>query len=333
MKLIRPIGIAVLAAAFVLRGANAQDWPEDGTRQAVAFLTREVPAWAAENQCYSCHNNGDGARALLVARQRGLDVPEAALRNTVDWLIRPEHWEHNGGDGEFNDRRLATLQFGSALAELLSSTDENRPTLPERAAVAAALRTAAAKLAPLQSDDGSWCFVDDGLIGSPVGYGRSLSTVLARDVLRRADSVQFADPIAKADAWLRRTDPRNVLDSAAVLLGLADATDQAAVDSRRQRLETIRAAQHRNGGWGPFVTSQAEPFDTAVVLLALARLPTVGETQQLIAHGRQFLFATQSSSGDWPATTRPPGAESYAQQMSTTAWATLALLMTEAEPR
>src|SRR5262249_25750881 len=32
--------------------------------RAVAYLVREVPLWSQENHCFSCHNNGDGARAL-----------------------------------------------------------------------------------------------------------------------------------------------------------------------------------------------------------------------------------------------------------------------------
>ena len=34
----------------------------------------------------------------------------------------------------------------------------------------------------------------------------------------------------------------------------------------------------------------------------------------------------QEADGSWPETTRPPGADSYAQRISTTGWALLALL-------
>jgi hypothetical protein len=47
-----------------------------------------------------------------------------------------------------------------------------------------------------------------------------------------------------------------------------------------------------------------------------------------IGRGRAFLIATQNLDGSWPETTRPAGAESYAQRLSTTGWATLALLAT-----
>ena len=38
----------------------------------VGYLTKEVPKWKAEHPCYSCHNNGDATRALLVASAKGM---------------------------------------------------------------------------------------------------------------------------------------------------------------------------------------------------------------------------------------------------------------------
>src|SRR5262249_25947107 len=77
---------------------------------------------------------------------------------------------------------------------------------------------------------------------------------------------------------------------------------------------------------GPYVSSPPEVFDTAMVLLALARLKDRREVQPMMARGRTWLLAAQNEDGTWRETTRPPGAESYAQRLSTTGWATLALL-------
>jgi len=68
-------------------------------------------------------------------------------------------------------------------------------------------------------------------------------------------------------------------------------------------------------------------FDTAIVLLALAAEKPAGMTGRIL-QGRDFLATQQQKDGGWPATTRPPGGESYAQRLSTTGWATLALLAT-----
>jgi hypothetical protein len=52
----------------------------------------------------------------------------------------------------------------------------------------------------------------------------------------------------------------------------------------------------------------------------------------MIGKGRAYLVATQQDDGSWTETTRPSGNESYAQRLSTTGWATLALLMTVEGP-
>ena len=58
-------------------------------RAAADYLAQEVPQWARENHCYSCHNNGDAARALYAASRRGYKVPADALADTTAWLHLP----------------------------------------------------------------------------------------------------------------------------------------------------------------------------------------------------------------------------------------------------
>jgi hypothetical protein len=127
-----------------------------------------------------------------------------------------------------------------------------------------------------------------------------------------------------------------VLDASAVLLGLERDLDPAALAQRERCLEVLKRGQGPDGGWGPYVTSQSEPFDTALAVLALAAMRTIEspaasshpdlELRMAIDRGRQYLAGTQNPDGSWPETTRPPNGESYAQRISTTAWSLLALL-------
>src|SRR4051812_24969409 len=98
-------GVLVLAVAGP---SGADDGPE---ARAIAYLAREVPRWSPENHCYSCHNNGDAARALYAAVRLGRAVPTGATLDTDRWLARPEGWDKNGGDGPMSDKALARVQF------------------------------------------------------------------------------------------------------------------------------------------------------------------------------------------------------------------------------
>ena len=284
--------------AWTLSGlAATAATPED---RAIAFLAREVPAWRRENNCFSCHNNGDGARALYAARRLGRQVDEGVLRETTMWLTAPADWKNNRGDPRFSDKQLARLQFAAAAAE----------------AGLASLREAAKLIVADQRSDGSWQIGAEGSAGSPATYGPALATAMAIRILERADAAGFRTQIQKARGWLKRLQIRSVPDAAAVLFAFP-ANDGGDAFLRR--------AQASDGGWGPAAGAPPEPFDTALALLALRENPEAGK---LVARGRAWLTKTQLESGGWPETTRPAGGQSYAQHVSTAAWVTVALLET-----
>jgi squalene-hopene cyclase-like protein len=130
---------------------------------------------------------------------------------------------------------------------------------------------------------------------------------------------------------LRAFKAKNVIDAAALLWGLADAEDADAIAQRKQCLALIRKGEAKDGGWGPYVSSAPETFDTAVVVLALNLQKDRDEHKQMLHRGRAFLLAAQQKDGSWTETTRPAGGDSYAQRVSTTGWATQALLATRSK--
>lgn len=286
--------------------------PADAERLALDYLARRVPLWARENRCYSCHHNGDAARALYVGRRF------APLADTTRWLCRPGGWDRNGGDGPFSDRRLARLQFAVALGEAKAAGQAD-----DRAAFAAA----AGLLRAEQGRDGSWRVVEGGTLGAATTYGNAVATALARQALGRLDPAGARVSIALADRWLRGVKVVTVLDAAGVLLGLGAASDDAAVAQRRRCLDLIRRGES-DGGWGPYVNSPPEVFDTAAVVLALSAQERTAEITSWLRRGRAFLRAAQQADGSWAETTRPSGAVSYPQRLSTSGWAALALLAT-----
>jgi hypothetical protein len=253
--------------------------------KAIAFLAQEVPAWERDNGCFSCHNNGDGARALFAAQAAGYAVPPAAIKSTLQWLQEPGKWDQGAKNAMASDLDLARIQFSVARA-------------------AAGLKSG---ILPKQQPDGSFRVFTGDLPGSPITWGTTLATALVAQALGQTGD--FPDARQKAEAWLASHKPANSLDATALLLARPkDASLRAA----------LIAKQGPSGAWG----SPAEVFDTALAVIALRSGPEA-------AKGRAYLLSRQMDNGAWPETTRPSGGQSYAHFLSTSAWATMALLLDE----
>jgi hypothetical protein len=330
-----PLAVSLMLNA--LHGAEQETSPGlIAEQRAVAYLAQEVPNWPRQNNCFSCHNNGDAVRALYVARSMSHVVPPEALAATTAWLLQPLAWNEAKGDPGFSDLKLARIQFAAALAEgVLAGAIRDRDILI----------TAADQLLNDQQEDGSWDVDVPGVVGSPATYGDALGTYMARRTLATAGAARFQQAIARADAWFLTTKATATVDLAAVVLALTDRLDGAglhagadspanAVQSKLHETVTrLAASQGSDGGWGPYPKSPSEPFDTAVAVLALnaARELDAVESKGIersIAQGRDYLIRVQLAAGGWPETTRPSGFQSYAQHISTSGWATLALMKT-----
>ncbi|MGH7341288.1 MAG: hypothetical protein ACREKH_12435, partial [Candidatus Rokuibacteriota bacterium] len=211
MRFLSFLSLATSIAPLSCAGEGAANGSPSPEARAIAFLEGEVPDWPVRNKCFSCHNNGDAARALYAARRRSLTSDPRALDSTARWLARPDEWKHNDPNEEFGDRKLAAIQFAHALVSAVEAGALER---------GAALLRAAELVRDQQEPDGSWKVDADGLAGSPITYGRTLATGVSRNVLAAASPIAFAEPIRRADAWLRAQRPRGVLDAAAVLFAL-----------------------------------------------------------------------------------------------------------------
>ncbi len=215
--------------------------PISAEARAVAFLSNEVARWSRENRCYSCHNNGDAARALYQASRAGFLVPPDALAETTRWLVRPADWEHNGGEGPFNDKRLARVVFATTLdTAVTSGWIKDRAVLVRPAGV----------LALDQAADGSWPLEGEDATGSPAGYGRSLATLLARGFLSSADAARFRTVIDRADGWLSRQEISSITDASVCLMANAKPSAPIRSDRCLRSLELLRWARVKTAAGG-----------------------------------------------------------------------------------
>ena len=136
---------------------------------------QEVPAWRTKHACGSCHNNGDGARALFHAMRLGHEVPRGDAGQHAGVAGHAEGWEREAGEPGTSDKKLARLQFA---ASLLAATEagaigDRRAPARDRGALAAD-----------QDADGAWRIEEQASLGSPVAYGPFVATWQAQRTLR-----------------------------------------------------------------------------------------------------------------------------------------------------
>src|SRR4030095_7454420 len=143
-----------------------------------------------ENGCFSCHNNGDAARALYAASRKGYRVPADVLADTTEWVKQPSRGDANKGDPGFSDKKLADIQFA---ASLLAAFETGRVNDRQ------ALDQAARKLAAGQSADGSWKIDAGNTLGSPATYGAHLAPYMALRTIKRAGLSETRNAVERAE--------------------------------------------------------------------------------------------------------------------------------------
>lgn len=306
--------------------AGDKDAVNAAISRGVGYLVKEVPKWKAQPPCSSCQYNGDAARALLTAAAKGFDIG-TSLDGTLAFLKQPAKWDQSKSPEGFDDKQLARVQFAAALA------------VAERHGKAAStdLEQAAKLLVADQKADGSWTLDQSQGIASPATYGTIIATWSVRTTLIASGMQPDHFTIVAADRWIRGIVPENVIDAAGAILALELASDVMADNLRRNALQIIRQGQAPDGGWGVSVGAKPQVFDTAMVVLALSLLDVeprlarstyrAEELKEAIAKGKAYLVSQQRSDGSWPETTRPADKESYAERVSTAAWAMLALMV------
>lgn len=287
---------------------------DEAILKTIEFLSAEVPKWQTENDCASCHHQGEAARALIHAHHAGLVDAKPALESTIKWSSQPTQWKHNRGLAEANDPTLSNLQFA------LTLLDTHRFIRPEQQAI----HEAALQIADLQQADGSWKLQGSGQFASPLTYGPILLTGRASNLLRASKHPQFNHHIEKAITWLRSQQPRNTLEASSLIIVNGDLDlKHPAIN---ECLDILLKSQSEFGGVGPYAIAPDENYDTALALLAVLKLPQSETLHKFQTQAVKFLLSMQLDEGEWDGTTRPRGTESYAHRVSTTAWVLQALL-------
>jgi hypothetical protein len=292
------LSVSIGVAFQLTKDATALDKANPNTAaiaKGVDYLKVEVPKWRVEHPCYSCHNNGDATRALLVAASKGFDIG-TSLDDTLAFLKQPSKWDQNKAPSGFDDKTLAKIQFASALA------------VAERhgKAASADLEAAAKLLVADQQPDGSWQLDSSQSLGSPATYGTIIANVVGALV---AHSRPACSRTNFTDRPGRQVDPRshaeNVLDASATILALELSSDCRWRKTFAAVASASFATASRPRGMGPYVTAAPQVFDTAMAVLALSSLETrarlarsayrLEELQEAIANGKKYIVSEQKA--------------------------------------
>ena len=224
------------------------------------FLSRKFPDGGASIPAIPAITTATRHERSL-PRLVGIDVADA-IEDTLEWLRHPERWADNAGRGDASDDKpLARIQFAGALASAVDSRlaapdASSRPPDPRR------------RSAP----DGSWRLDASESVGAPATYGLRWPPRRRGERWRTPAIRAFSRPSRGPIAGCASTTPRPCSMRRRSFWVSSRLPTTAAVRQRQRSLWVIEQGQGPGGGWGPYATSAPEPFDTAVVLLALCEL-------------------------------------------------------------
>lgn len=310
-------------------------------QRGVDWLARRVPMWNMEHGCASCHHQGDAALALLLAERHKYLTDRGPLAFTRDWCQNPERWSSNRGDPNVSDHRLAEVVFAFTLFRSFENESVGTLSANPRKASQLAMRM----LIQTQTSDGDWRFGEHGELGSPITQGPILITGKAAAAIRfglSAESGNIDAPgamalhakatqaLERSRKWLANQRPRNLFEASSLILALLwsrDSEDQAvAANATAARLACRQMLTNgTQEGFGPYLNSPAENFDTGIALWALS-VDGRQRNAATIRRAQKYLLDQQQPGGYWTETTRLGDVESYAHRVSTTAWVVQALI-------
>ncbi len=314
MRIWLTIGLTALAYQITAQGETSAP-----LTQARAYIIQEANAWYPENNCYSCHNHGDAVRALLLNDPDGTQLQSPAWDPFWQWLADPKQWMSDAAPESRESPILVRIQFGALLA--VAQQNQRISLSPNKQ------RRFIQTLSDLASSDGYWAVEPTSQIGSPVTYGNPLATAMALGVFRQfALPSQHQDVAQRAATWIIGQNPRATVDLAAGIRILNQLDDAANRHPQRSKWSSQLVSQQQpDGGWGPYPRRASEVFDTAITLIALSEGAPHADLDPVLMRGQNYLRQRQEPEGGWPETTRPAGGNSYAQHISTSAWAFQAL--------
>ena len=303
----------------------------DPASSAKSALQRAVPLlqvadvqFLSKSGCVSCHNNTLTAMTVAAVRSSGIRVDEQVAASQKKAIAAYVHsWRDRVLQGIGIPGDADTVSY-----ILLGLAAEKYPADP---ATDAMVRF----LAGQQRADGHWDFLGHR---PPIESDALQVTAMSMRAMQRyapaAHREQYEPAIARAAAWIAKTEPQSNQDLAFKVLGLHwSGAQNCAVSAAAARLV---AQQRADGGWSQLPTLESDAYATGQALYALAESGGMNTSDPVYRRGVAFLLKTQLADGSWFVRSRaiplqpyfdagfPHGKDQFISAAATN-WASLAL--------
>lgn len=292
------------------------------------LLQESMDTWIREVSCVSCHHQGLGTMAVVMASERGIAIDEELHARQLDRLLTTipggALYGNAGINGTFG-RSFQLLALGAAGTPRDARTDAVARFLAGNAV----RRDAVVGKSP-------WLSVS---FRPPLEASRATGAAFALRALDlyHADALDAPAErtIARARRYLEELEPENSEERAMRLLGLG--WSGAAEHRIREATHDILRAQRPDGGWAQLETMESDAYATGQALVALQQMAGLVRSDPAFERGVRFLLDRQLADGSWLVETRrrSPGLPYFEtgfphrlhQFISTaaTAWSTMAL--------
>ncbi|HLJ51507.1 MAG TPA: ankyrin repeat domain-containing protein [Bryobacteraceae bacterium] len=293
-------------------------------QKSLDLLQRTNSKFMIEGGCVSCHAQNLTALAIAAVRTKGLKTDAAAEAEQLK--ATKFQWAY------FEQPMLQRLDPPGQASMIAYSLFAMAADRYDADVITDAMLF---NLAAEQREDGSWDA--GGVARPPIQDGPFSDTALCARSLQlysfAGRKPEFDERIARAKAWMERTEARTTLDRAMQLLGLKwTGADPAKI---QQLAKALIGLQRADGSWAQTSQLPGDAYATGQILYALnvAGMPA---SDPAYRRGIAYLLSTQLPDGSWHVASRAPKFQPYFQSgfphnhdqwisSAGTAWAVIAL--------
>lgn len=297
----------------------------DAVEQALVMVEKQSDTFIRTAGCNSCHSQDLPSAAAGFARSRGLRVPRAIPQLPQSMMPPPE--------------RMIDLSIVSAAGTSWELVDSGMNGVPRNDYTDAAVRAIKA----MQTAQGHWSSSESRR--PPMNAGAFQAAAVAIYAITYytppGDEASSEQAIARAVAWLERSEPETTQDRAFKAIGIAWARNGS--ESARHAARSLVAEQRSDGGWSQLPGLESDAYATGQALYALFVAGQMPATDPVYQRGVRYLLRTQAADGTWHVRSRSIWLQPYFESgfpygrdqfISTagTAWAVMALAAATPSP-